>query len=59
MLTVEYFQVMAKECGLGFEELRRMSVGNVLDVVYTYLDVHDPKKQNVRKATQKDIDRFF
>ena len=49
---------MAKECGLSFQELENMSVGNVLDVVYTYIDLHDPKKEKVRKATQADIDRF-
>ena len=57
-LTVEYFQVMAKECGISFEEMENMSVGNVLDVVYTYIDLHDPNKKHVRNATQADIDRF-
>lgn len=57
-LTVEYFQVMAKECGVGFEEMQNMTIGNVLDVVYTYIDIHDPNKKRTRLATQDDIDRF-
>ena len=50
---------MAKECGISFEEMDSMTIGNVLDVVYTYIDLHDPKKKRVRKATQADIDRMF
>ena len=51
---------MAKECGISYPEMESMTLGNVLDVVYTYIELHDPKrKSNVRKANQKDIDRFF
>ena len=50
---------MAKEVGIGFEEMECMTIGNVLDVVYTYIDLHDPKKERVRNATQEDIDRMF
>ena len=49
---------MAKECGITFEEMENMSVGNVLDVVYTYIELHDPNRKNVRPATQADIDRY-
>lgn len=58
-MTVEYFQVISKECGLTFEELSNMSIGNVLDVIYTYIDLHDPKRKQVKNATQEDIDRMF
>lgn len=57
-MTVEYFQVICKECGLSFDELENMSIGNVLDVIYTYIDLHDPNKKKTRMATQADIDRF-
>ena len=56
---MEYFQVMAKECGLSYEELRHMTVGNALDVVYTYIELHDPDRKTSRAATQEDIDRMF
>ena len=49
---------MAKECEISFEEMENMSVGNVLDVVYTWIELHDPNREHVRKATQADIDRF-
>lgn len=58
-MTVEFFQVMCKECGLSFKELENMSIGNALDVVYTWIEFHDPNKKQVRQATQADIDRFL
>ena len=35
-----------------------MNIGDALDVVYTYIDLHDPNKKRVRNATQADIDRY-
>ena len=57
-MTVEYFQVICKECGLSFKELENMSIGNALDVIYTWIELHDPNRKVVRNATQEDIDRF-
>lgn len=49
---------MAREAGLTTNDMDYMSVGDVLDYVYSWIDFHNPKDR-VRPATQDDIDRMF
>lgn len=36
-----------------------MDIGATLDLVYRWVDFHDPNKKQVKIASQDDIDRMF
>lgn len=57
-MTVEYFQVITTECGLSYADRESMNIGDALDIVYTYIDLHNPDRKQTRMATQEDIDRY-
>ena len=46
-------------CGLSFDEMCLMNIGDALDFIYTYVEMKNPKEERSRKATQKDIDGLF
>lgn len=54
--------IIAKEAKLSFEELDMLTIGNVLDYIYTYFNLRSKQddaangKPTIRKATQADID---
>lgn len=52
------FQVICYQAQLTLPDLEIMSVGNCLDYVQEWIDVHNPKKERKRKATQADFDNF-
>lgn len=47
--------VMAKRMGMSFEELSLLTMQDFLDFVDAWIG----KEENVRSATQADIDRFM
>lgn len=52
---------MARTAGLENADLKLMNLGDVLEYVYEWIEFNKPKegKENVRWATQEDIDRLF
>lgn len=50
---------MAKKLGFSIDELNQLSIGEVLDQVAEYVNMHSDKKETEqRKATQADFDNF-
>lgn len=39
--------------------MEEMTYGDIIDYIDAYVDLNDPKKERVRKATQSDINAFF
>ncbi|MDP7979146.1 hypothetical protein [Bacillus multifaciens] len=49
---------MCYKCKLTSLDLEEMTIGMCLDYISEYIDLQNPQKETVRKATQKDYDAF-
>ena len=50
--------MLCHECKLAHEDLESMTVGMVLDYIDEYMEMKNPNKKKVRKASQEDFDKF-
>ena len=60
-MTTEQFLALCYKCKLSSDDLEVMTIGNCLDYIDEWIDLHDTEKQetvNVRNATQADFDSF-
>ncbi|ENQ3080989.1 hypothetical protein ACEOWG_004321 [Bacillus cereus] len=49
---------MCYKCKLTSLDLEEMTIGMCLDYISEYIDLQNPQKETMRKATQKDYDSF-
>lgn len=51
---------MALQIGLTLEDLQEMSFNSLINIITVYTEAMKPKKkEEVKEATQGDIDAFF
>lgn len=62
-LTTDTFLVLAYQTGLKREDMDHMTIGDVIDYIYEWIDFNDTDKKKdhdePRKATQADINAFL
>ncbi|MGG3888646.1 hypothetical protein [Metabacillus fastidiosus] len=49
---------MSYKCGLSKDDLEDMTIGMCLDFIDEYVELNNPKKEKVRRASQNDFDSF-
>ncbi|MDP7981526.1 hypothetical protein Q9306_24480 [Bacillus sp. WLY-B-L8] len=49
---------MCYKCKLTSADLEEMTIGMCLDYISEYIELQNPQKETVKKATQKDYDAF-
>lgn len=50
--------VQLKEVGFSLEEINNLTAIDFIDVMDAYIKANDPNQENVRMATQEDMNRF-
>lgn len=60
-MTTEQFLSLCYKCKLSSDDLEVMTIGNCLDYIDEWIELHDSskeKEEKARKATQSDFDSF-
>ncbi|MFJ8529634.1 hypothetical protein [Bacillus sp. NPDC094106] len=57
-MSSDTFFALCYKVKLTNADLEMMTIGNCLDYIETFLELNNPKKETVRKATQKDFNAF-
>lgn len=52
------YYALCKMCKLDSKDLENMTIGMALDYIDEYLEMKNPNKKKVRKASQEDFDKF-
>lgn len=53
------FEANCLRIGITLGDLKERTYVSIMKVLFSFLDKHHEEKSNVRKATQKDIDKFM